>query len=73
MTMKAAYIILMSALLAGCGLNEKQIKALDGAMCNVTKGYGVEARTSIVGGASKSNSIHVSGTDCSITTMGTKP
>jgi hypothetical protein len=57
---------------AGCGLNPKQLKALDGAMCTKTAGYGVSNTTTIVGGASKSQATQVNGSDCSITTMGAK-
>lgn len=65
--------LLLSILLAGCGLTPAQIKALDGAMCTKTSGAGISNTTSGVGGASKSQSVHVNGTDCSITTVGTRP
>lgn len=56
--------------LAGCGLNPKQLQALDGAMCTKTSGYGVTNTTSIVAGASKNKGIVVNGDTCSIATQG---
>lgn len=61
------------ALLSGCGLNAQQLKALDGAMCTKTTGYGVSNTTAIVAGASKGAGTVVSGTDCSITTIPSRP
>lgn len=66
-------LILSICILAGCSLTPAQLKALDGAVCTKTAGAGFSNTTSAVGGASKSGSVHVSGTDCSITTVGTKP
>ncbi len=56
--------------LSACGLNPKQLQALDGAMCTRTAGAGVSNTTTIVGGASKSDGIMVNGADCSITSVG---
>lgn len=61
---------LFAVLLAGCGLNPKQLKALDGAMCTKTEGFGVSNTTAIVAGASKSQGTQVNGENCSITTIG---
>lgn len=66
-------LLALPLFLAGCGLTPAQIKALDGAMCTKTSGAGISNTTSGVGGASKSQSVHVNGTDCSITTVGSKP
>lgn len=60
-------LFLASALsLTGCGLNPKQLQALDGAMCNITEGYGVKSTTTIVAGASKSGGTMINGANCSI-------
>lgn len=62
--------IAAAILLSGCGLNPKQLQALDGAMCTVTEGYGVKNTTAIVAGASKNAGMMVDGTTCSIATQG---
>jgi hypothetical protein len=62
--------VLAALVLPGCGLNPKQLQALDGAMCTKTAGYGVSNTTTIVAGASKNRGIAVDGDTCSIATQG---
>lgn len=69
---KALFTALLAALaaeLTGCGLNPKQLQALDGAMCTRTAGYGVSNTTTIVAGASKTGATQIDGDTCSITTF----
>lgn len=63
-------LVVSSVGLAGCGLNPKQLQALDGAMCTKTSGYGVTNTTTIVAGASKSGGTMINGEDCTIATQG---
>ena len=58
--------VLAGLMATGCGLNPKQLQAIDGAMC--AKIYGTT--TTIVGGSSKSAGTKVDGETCSITTVG---
>jgi hypothetical protein len=68
--MKTLLCLTLALVLSACGLTPKQLKALDGAMCTKTAGYGVSNTTTIVAGASKSQGTQVNGSDCSITTVG---
>lgn len=67
-----ALLAAATTLLAGCGLNPKQLQALDGAMCTKTAGYGITNTTAIVAGASKNSGMMVNGDTCSIGTEGAK-
>lgn len=64
--MKSIAMLVVVVGLTGCGLNPKQMEAIDGAMCNRT--YGVV--TVIVGGASKGKGVVVNGDTCSVATQG---
>lgn len=68
--LKALILTIAAALLTGCGLNPKQLQALDGAMCTKTAGYGITNTTAIVAGASKSQGTSINGDTCSIMTVG---
>lgn len=71
--MKTILLVAVALMLSACGLNPKQLQALDGAMCTKTAGYGVSNTTTIVAGASKNKGIAVDGDTCSIATQGTGP
>ena len=64
--MRSALSALVVMILTGCGLNPKQMEAIDGAMC--AKIYGTT--TVIVGGASKGGGLAVNGENCSIVSQG---
>lgn len=67
---KLIFALAAAAALAGCGLNPKQLQALDGAMCTITEGFGVKNTTAIVAGTSKNAGMMVDGSTCTIATQG---
>lgn len=68
---KALFTAIVAGLaVSGCGLNPKQLQALDGAMCTITEGYGVKNTTTILAGTSKNGGMAIDGATCSIVTQG---
>jgi hypothetical protein len=56
--------LLSFLLLAGCGLNPKQMAALNGGMCNIIGTGAVKSTTTITAGP---NAPNIDGQTCSIT------
>lgn len=70
--MRTILLSITALALSGCGLNPKQLSAMDGVMCFAFRGYGVENTTVVVGGASKPSHVSTSAT-CEVSVVNAEP